>query len=237
MDVKSAGSLPPPRNFNKLRLYTVKMNPYGHRILLILEAKQVPYEVYYINPHSKPEWFLDKCPLAKIPTLEIPPSMGGGIVYESLVIVEYINDVYPSPPLHSKDPYTRAMDRLLVEKFNIVITGMLDAYDTRGFFGATEILSGLQEFENVLAERNTTFYGGRAPGTVDYMIWPWLERISLWQLADESYYSDKKRKFPLLNQWEETMKKNPAVIKHAHSIEEYYNYYKDAVVQRMDWNM
>ncbi|KAI8426750.1 hypothetical protein MSG28_014445 [Choristoneura fumiferana] len=52
-----AGSSPPPPLRDQLRLYHVDMNPYGHRVLLILEAKRTKYEVVKLDPLRLPEWF------------------------------------------------------------------------------------------------------------------------------------------------------------------------------------
>lgn len=37
--------------------------------------------------------------------------------------------------------------------------------------------SGLEFFEKDLANRGSLFFGGDSPKMVDYMIWPWIERI------------------------------------------------------------
>ena len=39
---------------------------------------------------------------------------------------------------------------------------------------------GLLVFENELKRRGSTFFGGSSlPGYLDYMIWPWMERINI----------------------------------------------------------
>lgn len=36
-------------------------------------------------------------------------------IYESLVTVEYLDDVYPQRPLLSKDPVQKAFDKIIIE--------------------------------------------------------------------------------------------------------------------------
>lgn len=75
------------------------------------------YDIVNINISSKPDWFYDKSPLGKIPALELDT---GDVLYESLIIVDYLDERYHSHPLHPKDPLQKAKDRLLIEQFNRV---------------------------------------------------------------------------------------------------------------------
>lgn len=49
----------------------------------------------------KPDWLLEKSPLGKVPCIELE---GGEILYESLVIAEYLDDTYPQNKLYPNDP-------------------------------------------------------------------------------------------------------------------------------------
>lgn len=75
------------------------------------------YDVVNINIASKPDWFYDKSPLGKIPALELDT---GDVLYESLIIVDYLDERYHAHALHPKDPLQKAKDRLLIEQFNRV---------------------------------------------------------------------------------------------------------------------
>jgi len=66
----------------------------------------------WINLKEKPEWLLEKSPGGKVPSVEIDD---GRIVYESLIIADYFDDAFAEPNLHSKDPVSKAVDRILVE--------------------------------------------------------------------------------------------------------------------------
>ncbi len=49
-----------------------------------------------------------------------------------------------------------------------------------------KILDGFSEvlkiFEKELARRGTEFFGGNQPAMLDYMIWPWIERLPAFKI-------------------------------------------------------
>jgi glutathione S-transferase len=47
-----------------------------------------------------------------VPALEIEDGVS---IYESLVTVEYLEEVYPQRPLFHKDPVMRAFDKIIIE--------------------------------------------------------------------------------------------------------------------------
>jgi glutathione S-transferase len=69
------------------------------------------------NLKEKPEWLFEKNPSAKVPTIELPD---GRTLYESLIVAEYLDEVYTNRPLQSKDPYQRALDKIWIEEYNKV---------------------------------------------------------------------------------------------------------------------
>lgn len=49
---------------------------------------------------------------AKVPSIEIADNV---CIYESLVTVEYLDEMYPQRPLLPKDPLKRAFDKIIIE--------------------------------------------------------------------------------------------------------------------------
>lgn len=94
--------------------------PFNHLNLLILFII-ISYDVVYINLTHKPEWLVEKNPLSKVPTLEFE---NGDILYESLIIADYLDEAYPENSLYPNDPLLKAKDKLLIERFNSFITAM-----------------------------------------------------------------------------------------------------------------
>ncbi len=72
----------------------------------MLRAKDVEFDVTYINLREKPDWFLKISPHGKVPVLlvdELP-------LFESNAIAEFLDEMV-APQLHPADPIKRARNR------------------------------------------------------------------------------------------------------------------------------
>lgn len=78
----------------------------------------VIYDVVYVNVTHMPDWLIEKNPLNKVPCIELK---GGEILYESLIIADYLDDAYPQNKLYPSNPLAKAKDKLLIDRFNAVI--------------------------------------------------------------------------------------------------------------------
>ncbi|XP_033210966.1 pyrimidodiazepine synthase-like isoform X2 [Belonocnema kinseyi] len=210
MNAKHLNSTPPPLVPGKLRLYTMRFCPYAQRIHLVLDAKKIPYDVVNINLTEKPEWLLEKSPLGKVPCLEFE---NGETLYESLIIADYLDEVYPQNHLYPKNPLAKAKDKLLIERFNSVTTTIYQLFagntDQKELF--EEALNELEFFEKELAKRAKPFFNGSQPGMLDLMIWPWCERADVIKFLRGEQYVLPKERFLRLLEWRSAMKEDPAV--------------------------
>lgn len=77
--------------------------PYAHRVHLVLDAKKIPYHSIFINLNDKPEWLTEYSPLGKVPALQLITADGKPALIESLIIAEYLDEMYPEPRLFPKD--------------------------------------------------------------------------------------------------------------------------------------
>lgn len=84
---------------------------------LALEEKQVPYQYIEVNPYNKPESLLSLNPRGLVPTLSCPTDPHPRPLYESTVILEYLEEAYPShsPRFLPDDPYERARARIWID--------------------------------------------------------------------------------------------------------------------------
>ena len=116
----------------KLKLVTSKFSPYGHRVEMALLEKGLNYEKQDIDLSNKPEWFIKESPLGKAPILYV----GNNILFESIVICEYLDELFPQNPLHSKDPIIKANHRSWMEYSSGMLAsifGMIFATDQESF--------------------------------------------------------------------------------------------------------
>ncbi|KAF5289957.1 hypothetical protein FQR65_LT11704 [Abscondita terminalis] len=207
------GSKLPPPTRGKIRLYSSRFCPYAQRVHLVLDAKKIPYDVVYINLSNKPDWLFEKSPLGKIPALEVE---GGDVLYESLIIADYLEDIWTTHPLYPREPLQKAKDRLLIDQFGKIINTMyklvLSTNRTYLEDHRNIILDGLSVFEKELTRRDGPFFGGHKPGMLDYMIWPWCERADLLKLFGNEFML-KKEQYKKLMDWRTLMRDDPAVKK------------------------
>jgi len=100
----------------KLTLISFPTCPYVQRAVIALKEKQVDFDVVYIDLANKPDWFLAISPLGKVPVLKVEQDDGTeAVIFESAVILEYLEETVPGVPLHPADPLKRAQHRAWME--------------------------------------------------------------------------------------------------------------------------
>jgi glutathione S-transferase len=71
-------------------------SPFVRKVRIVLEEKRIPYEYVYARPSAADSPVPALNPLAKIPVLVTP---GGKAIYDSPVIVDYLDALVPEPRL------------------------------------------------------------------------------------------------------------------------------------------
>jgi len=208
----SQGSVDPPVTSGKLRMYSMRFCPFAHRVHLVLNSKQVPYEPVYINLEKKPDWYLQKFPAGRVPALVFDDEF----LYESALLSDFLDEQYPSPPLYKDGAFQKIKDKLLIDKFG-KIPGIVYQIVVKGENGQAlfdELLNEVTVLEKELSKRGTPYFGGSVPQMVDYMIWPWFERLAAAPLQLGASRSIPEESFPALTAWKGNMLKDAAVLKH-----------------------
>jgi glutathione S-transferase len=152
-----------------LTLYDADRCPYCARVRIVLAEKGLPYETVVVYLDDRPAWIYEKNPLGKVPVLEEDDF----VLPESVVIMEYLEERYPEPPLWPADPAERAGGRLLVERFDELSRPYYAL--RRGEDDARERLDAeLAALDSLLAGR--PFLTGREFGLADAAYLPWILR-------------------------------------------------------------
>ena len=86
-----------------------RLCPFVQRMAIALRSAAYEYEIEYVDLDRLPAWLLKIAPLARVPVL----LANGQTLYESLVILEFINDLR-SGRLHPEDTLERARQRSLM---------------------------------------------------------------------------------------------------------------------------
>ena len=97
-----------------LKLCGFAVSNYYNKVKLSLLEKGVPFEEELAYPSQKEEFRKDS-PMGKVPFLRTDR----GVLTESQVLTEYIEDRFPEPPLYPKDAFERARIRELIEHIEL----------------------------------------------------------------------------------------------------------------------
>ncbi len=97
---------------NKLGCYSDPICQYSHRIRLVLAEKGVAADIFDVLSGESPEYLAEVNPYASVPTL-VDRDLA---LYDTRVIMEYLDERYPHPPLLPVYPVARANTRMLAER-------------------------------------------------------------------------------------------------------------------------
>ncbi len=90
-----------------MTLYADAADPLGHSVRLVLMEKDINVEIHFIDEDSKPEDLNDLNPYHNLLTL-IDRDL---VLYDAQIMMEYLDERYPHPPLMPVDPVSRANNR------------------------------------------------------------------------------------------------------------------------------
>ena len=96
-------------------LFSDPENHYSHRVRMVLREKGVTVEIIDVDPSNKPEDLLEVNPYGTLPTL-LDRDL---VLYQSTVIMEYLDERFPHPPLLPVYPVARAQCRLLMHRIEV----------------------------------------------------------------------------------------------------------------------
>ena len=106
-------------------LYSDKVSPIGHAVRIVLAEKDVNVEINYIEDNHRPEILNDLNPYNSILTL-IDRDL---VLYDAQIIMEYLDERFPHPPLMPVDPVSRAGKRQLRYRVMTDLYSVLDKLD------------------------------------------------------------------------------------------------------------
>jgi maleylpyruvate isomerase len=137
-----------------MKLHTFWRGNSPWRVRIALALKGVPHEVVYVNltegqQHAEPFRALNLA--EQVPVLELDERGPDGAprrITQSMAIIEYLDERFPSPPLLPADPWARARARQLAEIVN----------------------SGIQPFQNLATTKKVEELGGDRQAWLEHFI-------------------------------------------------------------------
>ncbi len=95
-------------------LYCSPICPYSHQVRFVWHEKSIHADIRFIDPTDPPEDVIDLNPYGNTPTL-IDREL---VLYEPNIIIEYLDERYPHPPLYPLEPMARAQARMLIHRIH-----------------------------------------------------------------------------------------------------------------------
>lgn len=155
-----------------LTLYDAARCPYCARVRIVLAEKGVLYEAVDVDLDDRPAWIYDLNTTGRVPVLDDD----GLVLPESRVLIEYLDERFPEPPLLPADESARARLRLLLERFDENLGDpYYDLRRERASRAARDALEGaLDRLADLLAHQ--PYLSGEDYGLADCAYVPWLFR-------------------------------------------------------------
>jgi RNA polymerase-associated protein len=91
-----------------MTLFSHPTCPHSHRVRFALSEKGIKFDTVEVDGPNLPEDLIDLNPYNDVPTL-VDRDL---VLYDSRVIIEYLDERFPHPPLMPVDPVSRAQFRL-----------------------------------------------------------------------------------------------------------------------------
>jgi len=187
-----------------LTLYDAPRCPYCARVRIVLAEKNVEFETIEVDLDDRPGWIYEKNATGRVPVVE----EDGWTLPESAVIMEYLEERYPDPPLLAADPADRALARLRIFRHD-AFTKPYYAL-RRGEASADALFAEqLDRLDAALEER--AWLGGAEYGLADIAYVPWVLRARERMEVELDPY-------PALSEWLTRLLERPAVAEEAHVV-------------------
>ncbi|MEE2766834.1 MAG: glutathione S-transferase N-terminal domain-containing protein [Pseudomonadota bacterium] len=114
---------------------------YCHRARLVLAEKGIGAEIVYVDPTDPPEDFLELNPYGNLPSM-VDRDL---VLYNSRIIMEYLDERFPHPPLHPMDPVSRAQSRIVVYRLKEDWYALLEEIERLGDKKSVKVKKRLRE--------------------------------------------------------------------------------------------
>ncbi len=95
-----------------MTLYSHADDMYSHQTRIVLAEKGVGVDIHLVDPTNLPEDLIDLNPYGTVPTL-IDRELA---LYEASIIIEYLDERFPHPPLMPVYPVSRGRSRLMMHR-------------------------------------------------------------------------------------------------------------------------
>ena len=161
-----------------MTLYSGTADPYSHRTRIVLFEKDVECQIIDVDVDNKPRELADLNPYNQVPTI-VDREL---VLYESLIIMEYLDERLPHPPLMPVDPVNRARARMMLMRFDRDWYSLLPVITGSDKRAATKARNTLRDGLTVISPlfKDQPYLLGEEMSLVDCSLAPILWRLPLY---------------------------------------------------------
>lgn len=168
-----------------MTLYSGAIDLLSHRVRIVLAEKGVTYDVVNVGARTNPNDLMDLNPYGMLPTL-IDRELA---LYDPAIIIEYLDERFPHPPLMPVYPVARAKARLIMYRFDRDWQPLIRELDNPSSQAAEEEARGkLTDYfaQLVPVFASHPFFLGDDFSLVDCCLAPVLWRLPVWGVHFQS---------------------------------------------------
>lgn len=111
-----------------MTLYSEPLDIYCHQVRIVLAEKGVNYEIVDMNMEENPETLLQLNPYNTVPTL-VDRDL---VIYKANIIMEYLDERFPHPPLMPVYPVSRAESRQMMYRIERDLYTLYHKVESKG---------------------------------------------------------------------------------------------------------
>ncbi|MFV9615147.1 MAG: glutathione S-transferase N-terminal domain-containing protein [Gammaproteobacteria bacterium] len=158
-----------------MNLYTTALSIECHRTRIVLNEKDIVHELTLVDPKKIPEDLIDLNPYGSLPTI-VDREL---VLFNSRVIMEYLEERFPHPPLMPVGPVARAQTRLALFQVEHDWYPLVDIIETKGEKAVAKAKKDLTESIASVAEMFSAmpFFLSEDYSLVDASVAPILWRL------------------------------------------------------------
>jgi RNA polymerase-associated protein len=171
-----------------MTLYSNPKDIDSHRVRLVMAEKEVAVDVMDVDSSALPEDLLELNPYQSLPTM-VERDL---VLFDSRIIVEYLDERYPHPPLMPVDPITRARFKLTVYRLErdwYSLVADIEGTDRKRADQARNTLHAVI-LANIEGFRAQPYFQSTEFTLVDATIAPVLWRLPSWGIKLSPAHSD-----------------------------------------------
>ncbi|MFL2770038.1 MAG: glutathione S-transferase family protein [Rhodospirillaceae bacterium] len=211
----------------EVELFSFEACPYAQRTRMMMIEKDIEFCLTEVDLSNKPDWWKKLSPHGKVPLIR----HNGGIVYESRIINEYIEEAFPQPPLLPRDALGRATARIWIDYCDTYLTPALHQLMANKNSEEKQILNRKNlgekflflEFEGIRKLGDGPLMIGEDISLIDLQYMPFMERFPCYE---ELWGASLPDECTSLRKWMDAMRERESYNSTMNTVEYHMERYK-----------